>query len=87
MVRPYLLDWHPYLCTCIHDDILVYYKRTLACSSVMPTIAISGCVKQAAGMALWLTTWGRPRMFSTAEMPWADAACANINLPGLGRKR
>mmetsp|Transcript_63053 Transcript_63053/g.150420 ORF Transcript_63053/g.150420 Transcript_63053/m.150420 type:complete len:247 (+) Transcript_63053:365-1105(+) len=52
-----------------------------AWSSVRPTIAISGCVKHAAGMQSWSTAWWRPTMFSTAEMPWAEAACASIILP------
>ena len=30
---------------------------------------ISGCVKHAAGTALWSTACGLPQMFSTAEMP------------------
>ena len=41
----------------------------------------SGCVKQAAGTLRWLSTWGRPHMFSTALMPWALAACASMYLP------
>mmetsp|Transcript_72142 Transcript_72142/g.192842 ORF Transcript_72142/g.192842 Transcript_72142/m.192842 type:complete len:210 (-) Transcript_72142:1042-1671(-) len=53
----------------------------LACSSVRPTMPTSGCVKHAAGTALWFTACGRPQMFSTAEMPWAEAACASISLP------
>mmetsp|Transcript_22293 Transcript_22293/g.44491 ORF Transcript_22293/g.44491 Transcript_22293/m.44491 type:complete len:224 (-) Transcript_22293:902-1573(-) len=52
-----------------------------ACSSVRPTMAISGCVKQAAGTASWLTTCSLPQMFSTAEMPWAEAAWASIMTP------
>mmetsp|Transcript_33309 Transcript_33309/g.68773 ORF Transcript_33309/g.68773 Transcript_33309/m.68773 type:complete len:247 (+) Transcript_33309:285-1025(+) len=52
-----------------------------ACSSVSPTMAISGWVKQAAGMVSWSTTCERPTMFSTAEMPWALAAWASIILP------
>mmetsp|Transcript_8 Transcript_8/g.20 ORF Transcript_8/g.20 Transcript_8/m.20 type:complete len:219 (+) Transcript_8:404-1060(+) len=55
--------------------------RALAAASSSPTKAISGCVKQAAGMASWLTTCLEPAMFSTAEMPWADAACASIITP------
>merc|ERR1719238_668432 len=43
-----------------------------ACSSVGPTIAISGCVKHAAGIASWLRMCSSPHMFSTAEMPCAD---------------
>mmetsp|Transcript_17770 Transcript_17770/g.42716 ORF Transcript_17770/g.42716 Transcript_17770/m.42716 type:complete len:207 (-) Transcript_17770:1015-1635(-) len=54
---------------------------SLAWSSFNPTNAISGCVKHAAGTALWLTAWGRPMMFSTADMPCAEAACASIILP------
>mmetsp|Transcript_48120 Transcript_48120/g.96282 ORF Transcript_48120/g.96282 Transcript_48120/m.96282 type:complete len:237 (+) Transcript_48120:273-983(+) len=53
----------------------------LACSSVSPTMAISGCVKHAAGMVLWSTRCSRPAMFSTAEMPWAEAAWASISFP------
>lgn len=52
-----------------------------AASSVAPTKETSGCVKQAAGTDAWFKTWGRPHMFSTAEMPWADAACASMYLP------
>mmetsp|Transcript_9126 Transcript_9126/g.15115 ORF Transcript_9126/g.15115 Transcript_9126/m.15115 type:complete len:250 (+) Transcript_9126:495-1244(+) len=55
--------------------------RSLAWSSVRPTIAISGWVKHAAGIFSWFTTCGRPKMFSTAEMPWAEAAWASIILP------
>merc|ERR1719261_453505 len=58
-----------------------FSARSLACSSVSPTMAISGCVKQAAGIASWSTSCDLPQMFSTAEMPWADAACASIILP------
>mmetsp|Transcript_23659 Transcript_23659/g.52585 ORF Transcript_23659/g.52585 Transcript_23659/m.52585 type:complete len:286 (+) Transcript_23659:171-1028(+) len=55
--------------------------RTLAWSSVSPTMAISGCVKHAAGMQSWFSTCLRPTMFSTAEMPCAEAACASIIFP------
>ena len=41
----------------------------------------SGCVKQAAGTVLWLSTWSRPHMFSTALIPCALAACASMYLP------
>mmetsp|Transcript_17105 Transcript_17105/g.51722 ORF Transcript_17105/g.51722 Transcript_17105/m.51722 type:complete len:223 (+) Transcript_17105:924-1592(+) len=58
-----------------------FSARSRACSSVGPTMAISGCVKHAAGTASWLSTCSLPHMFSTAEMPWADAACASIILP------
>ncbi len=37
--------------------------------SALPT---SGCVKQAAGTLRWLSTWSRPHMCSTAEMPCSD---------------
>mmetsp|Transcript_26935 Transcript_26935/g.68391 ORF Transcript_26935/g.68391 Transcript_26935/m.68391 type:complete len:210 (+) Transcript_26935:251-880(+) len=53
----------------------------LAWSSVRPTIAISGWVKHAAGMLLWLTSWVLPTIFSMADMPWAEAAWASIILP------
>merc|ERR1719163_2578962 len=33
-----------------------FSARALACSSVSPTMAISGCVKQAAGIASWSTS-------------------------------
>lgn len=42
---------------------------SFACSSVRPTIAISGCVKHAAGMARWSTSLSLPMMFSTALTP------------------
>mmetsp|Transcript_24183 Transcript_24183/g.71701 ORF Transcript_24183/g.71701 Transcript_24183/m.71701 type:complete len:467 (-) Transcript_24183:67-1467(-) len=58
-----------------------FSARSLACSSVGPTMAISGWVKHAAGTASWLSTCSCPHMFSTAEMPCADAACASIILP------
>mmetsp|Transcript_29313 Transcript_29313/g.94488 ORF Transcript_29313/g.94488 Transcript_29313/m.94488 type:complete len:271 (+) Transcript_29313:546-1358(+) len=58
-----------------------FSARSLACSSVGPTMAISGWVKQAAGTASWLSTCSCPHIFSTAEMPCADAACASIILP------
>ena len=45
------------------------------------TALASGCVKQAAGTVLWLRTWSRPHMFSTALMPCALAACASMYLP------
>mmetsp|Transcript_11312 Transcript_11312/g.42239 ORF Transcript_11312/g.42239 Transcript_11312/m.42239 type:complete len:246 (-) Transcript_11312:856-1593(-) len=55
--------------------------RSTACSSVRPTKAMFGCVKQAAGIASWSTTCSCPTMFSTALIPWAEAACASIILP------
>jgi hypothetical protein len=36
---------------------------------VTPTNDTSGWVKHAAGTDRWLSTCGRPHMFSTAEMP------------------
>mmetsp|Transcript_18201 Transcript_18201/g.60883 ORF Transcript_18201/g.60883 Transcript_18201/m.60883 type:complete len:247 (+) Transcript_18201:111-851(+) len=53
----------------------------LAVASSRPAKAISGWVKHAAGMALWFTRCSLPAMFSTAEMPWAEAAWASIILP------
>mmetsp|Transcript_21020 Transcript_21020/g.45118 ORF Transcript_21020/g.45118 Transcript_21020/m.45118 type:complete len:302 (-) Transcript_21020:186-1091(-) len=44
-------------------------------------MAISGCVKHAAGTASWFRMCSVPQMFSTADMPWAEAACASIILP------
>jgi len=40
-----------------------------AFSCVTPTNDTSGWVKHAAGTDRWLSTCGRPHMFSTAEMP------------------
>mmetsp|Transcript_12011 Transcript_12011/g.27510 ORF Transcript_12011/g.27510 Transcript_12011/m.27510 type:complete len:248 (-) Transcript_12011:804-1547(-) len=58
-----------------------FSARSLACSSVGPTMAISGWVKHAAGMASWFTAWSLPHMFSIADMPCADAAWASIIFP------
>ena len=44
-------------------------------------------MKQAAGTLAWLSTWGLPHMFSTAEIPWAEAACASMYLPVFGSSR
>mmetsp|Transcript_46865 Transcript_46865/g.99537 ORF Transcript_46865/g.99537 Transcript_46865/m.99537 type:complete len:247 (-) Transcript_46865:968-1708(-) len=68
----------PWLFPRVHPSAAAF---STACSSVGPTMAISGWVKHAAGMASWLTSWDRPQMFSTAEMPWAEAAWASIILP------
>ena len=55
-----------------------------ATSSVAPTNETSGWVKQAAGTDAWLRTCARPDMFSTAEIPCADAACARESDPAIG---
>mmetsp|Transcript_639 Transcript_639/g.1670 ORF Transcript_639/g.1670 Transcript_639/m.1670 type:complete len:299 (-) Transcript_639:816-1712(-) len=55
--------------------------RSFAVVSLNPTIAISGCVKHAAGTVLWSTACVRPTMFSTADTPCAEAACASMRMP------
>mmetsp|Transcript_19554 Transcript_19554/g.40824 ORF Transcript_19554/g.40824 Transcript_19554/m.40824 type:complete len:225 (-) Transcript_19554:973-1647(-) len=57
------------------------FAFSTACSSVIPTMPISGCVKQAAGTDWWSTAWFRPQMFSTADIPCALAAWASIITP------
>ncbi len=54
----------PFPCYCCTP--LYLHTFSLACSSVRPTMAISGCVKQAAGIAKWSTSFSLPMMFSTA---------------------
>lgn len=56
---------------------------SFACSSVRPTIAISGCVKHAAGMARWSTSFSLPMMFSTALKRRQEQSDA-VGVRGLG---
>jgi len=41
-------------------------------------LVTSGCVKHAAGTLKWFSTWGRPLIFSTAEIPCTQG---HLSLP------
>lgn len=60
---------------------------SLACSSVNPTMAISGCVKQAAGMARWSTALGLPQMFSTALHDRVSSKPYHTNESSTGKSK